>query len=292
MIVQKNVCLAEKTTIHIGGYADLLYVPENDEELTRIAQEIYDRNQNVYILSGGSNLLINDERRFQEVVYMGSACLEMTELGDGRFYIGASNRIQKVISFVNDRGYGGFEKLVGLPAMFGGIIYMNAGIGGEHNSLFTIGDFVETVRAWDLIDKKLVELSADRCDFAHRSSVFHNQRYVILGATIQCRQICREESIRTREERLKFCKENFEYGKGCFGTCFSKASYRILKAMSLYDKVRKLGSGRVTLGKSNPNWLVNKGNGKYKDAIKIINSLKRAHRICFRKIKCEVVIWE
>ena len=64
---------------------------------------------------------------------MKEACNTLVDEGKGRFYIGASNRIQKVISFVNEKGYGGFEELVGLPAMFGGIIYMNAGIGGEKN---------------------------------------------------------------------------------------------------------------------------------------------------------------
>ena len=278
--------------MHIGGYADSLYIPENEEELIKIAQEIYDRSQNVYILSGGSNLLINDERTFESVVYMKSACLEMSDLGDGRFYIGASNRIQKVISFVNDREYGGFEKLIGLPAMFGGIIYMNAGIGGERNSLFTIADFVESVRAWDLQEKTMVELTAEQCRFSHRCSVFHNQRYVILGATIKCKRIGREEAEKAAKDRLDFCKRNFEYGKGCFGTCFSAVNYRILRAISSYDKIRKMGKGRVTFGENNKNWLVNHGGGKYSDAIRIINLCKRAHLICFRKMKCEVVIWE
>ena len=150
MVTQKDVFLADKTTMKIGGYANSFYIPESEEELISITQEIYDKSQRVFILSGGSNLLINDNRRFDEIVYMNSACTEMTNLGEGRFYIGASNRIQKVISYVNEFEYGGFEGLIGLPAMFGGIIYMNAGIGGSKSPLFTIGDFIESVRVWDM----------------------------------------------------------------------------------------------------------------------------------------------
>ena len=156
----------------------MFLVPENEEELIAITQEIYDNTGRVYILSGGSNMLIND-RCFEQVIYMNTACLKMTNLGEGRFYIGASNRIQKVISFVNEAGYGGFEELVGLPAFFGGVVYMNAGIGGHSNSLFTIGDFIETVKAWDLTEKKLVEFSKDQCEFAHRTSVFQKHPYII-----------------------------------------------------------------------------------------------------------------
>lgn len=292
MIIQNNVHLASKTTMKIGGYADIFYIPETEEELIQVSQRIYDEKRKLYILSGGSNLLINDERSFDEIVYMGNACQDMIELGDGRFYIGASNRIQKVISFVNDYEYGGFEGLIGLPALFGGIVYMNAGIGGANNSLFTIGDFVEKVKAWDLQSKMLVEIPSDKCEFGHRHSLFHNQRYLILGAFIKCKSINREESKKVIEMRLKHCREKFEYGKGCFGTCFSSVNYRILKVVSFYDRIRKIGKGRVTFGMNNLNWLVNHGGGTYRDAIGIINVCKRMHRLCNQKIKCEIVIWE
>lgn len=292
MIIQENICLANKTTMKIGGIAKLFYVPETENELIYIAQAIYDANERLLILSGGSNLLINDANCFEKIIYMGSACLEMKELGNNRFYIGASNRIQKVISFVNDHEYGGFEQLIGLPAMFGGIIYMNAGIGGERNSIFTISNFIDSVKVWDLYEKNILELSVDQCEFSHRYSIFHNQRYVILGATIHCNKISREESNRIKTERMKFCKEKFEYGKGCFGTCFSVANYKILKLVAIYDKIRKLGRKKVTFGKNNNNWLVNQGGGTFKDTIRIVKACKFAHCIFRDKIKCEIIIWE
>ena len=292
MIVKNDFCLASKTTMKIGGYADAFYIPENEEELISIAQKIYDENKHVYILSGGSNLLINDKKRFKEVIYMGQACDEMNHLGEGEFFVGASNRIQNVISYVNDFGYGGFERLVGLPALFGGIIYMNAGIGGRENSLFTISDFVLTVKAWNFVERKIVWLSANECCFGHRFSVFHNYQYLILGARIRCLHMDKEQARKVKEERVQFCKNKFEYGKGCFGTCFSDVNYKIIKLLQKSDKLIKLGKGRVTFGKNNPNWLVNHGDGTFGDAMRIIDVCKKVHKICTRDIKCEVIIWE
>ncbi len=165
MITQKDVFLAEKTTMRIGGYANSFYIPESEEELIQIAQEIYDTDHRVFILSGGSNLLINDKKRFNAIVHMKSACTEMTHLGEGKFYIGASNRIQKVIAYVNDFEYGGFEGLIGLPAMFGGIIYMNAGLGGSKRPLFTISDFIESVRVWDMKKKSSWKCTCQNVNF-------------------------------------------------------------------------------------------------------------------------------
>lgn len=292
MVIHNDFHLATKTTMKIGGYCENLYVPENEDELVSLVRDIYREDGRVMILSGGSNLLISDNVRFGRVVSMESACIELTHLGDGRFYVGASVRIQKVISFVNDVGYGGFEELIGLPAMFGGIIYMNAGIGGETNSRFTIGEFVETVRAWDMEKEQIVELASEECKFCHRSSLFHNQKYVILGAVIRCNELNIDEAKRIKDERISFCKRNFEYGKGCFGTCFSKASYKLLKVISRYDALRKLGKGRVTFGEKNKNWLVNHGEGTFNDAIRIINACKKFHKLFRREAKCEIVIWE
>jgi UDP-N-acetylenolpyruvoylglucosamine reductase len=182
--------------------------------------------------------------------------------------------------------------LVGLPAFFGGVIYMNAGIGGRTDSLFTIGEFVESVRAWDLTEKKLVEFSKEQCGFVHRKSVFHDHPYVILGAVIQCMERSLEESKQRKADRLQFCKENFEYGNGCFGSCFSRANRRILKAVSLFCKVVKLGRGRVTFAEHEANWLVNRGAGRYQDAIRIIRFCQWAHRLVHREIRCEVILWE
>lgn len=108
MIILNNEPLSKRTTFHIGGTAEKLYIPESEEELIQVSKDIYDRDHRVYVISGGSNLLINDDRVFPEVVCMAKACRELEQLHDGVFYIGASVRIQKAISFVNSFGYGGF----------------------------------------------------------------------------------------------------------------------------------------------------------------------------------------
>ena len=150
MKLQKNVKLSTKTTFHVGGYAKNFYIPESEKELIDIVTELYEKEEMIYLLSGGSNLLINDQRQFESVISMKDACTELVNIGNGSFYIGASNRIQRVITFVNEYGYGGFEELIGLPAMFGGIVCMNAGIGGENSTLFTISEFIKYVKVYDL----------------------------------------------------------------------------------------------------------------------------------------------
>ena len=293
MIILNNEPLSKRTTFHIGGTAEKLYIPESEEELIQVSKDIYDRDHRVYVISGGSNLLINDDRAFPEVVCMAKACRELEQLHDGVFYIGASVRIQKAISFVNSFGYGGFEELIGLPALFGGIIYMNAGIGRESAPLFTISEFVDSVRALDLKTGETVTLTAEEGRFGHRTSVFKNGQYIILGAQITCRATDRDDAASRIQKRREHCHKSFEYGKGCFGSCFMRFKGPILRTLSaLYKKGILKYSGKVRFANNNANWLVNEGGGTYKDAMTIINRCKKLHKLAFQKLECEVIIWD
>ena len=130
----QNVNLADKTTFRVGGIARYYFIPENVEELTETICKLKDSDYR--LISGGSNLLINDKKTFENVISCELFDKQLEFLGGGLFYVGASNKIQEAISFVNGYGYGGFEELIGLPALFGGIIYMNAGIGGRKKVKF------------------------------------------------------------------------------------------------------------------------------------------------------------
>ena len=289
MIIKENASLSMLTTIKIGGNVKKLYIPENEKELIECAKELHRRDNKLYIISGGSNILANDNRDFEAVISMEKSCTDIFCIGDGEFYVGASVRIQKVITFVNENNYGGFEELVGLPAMFGGIICMNAGIGGEKGSRFTIGKFIQSVKAYNMINNCIEEINCKDCRFSHRSSIFKNGNYVILGGTIKCNGIKKSESQKRVVERQRFCKDNFEYGKGCFGSCFSESRYKILKMCSLIYRPFEKG---IHFGRKNANWLYNDGYGKYKDTTRAIDFCMKVHRLLHQKIITEVVIWD
>ena len=57
-----NESLKKYTTIKIGGIAKRLYIPESTDELIELINKL--NSSKLYIISGGSNLLINDEKVF------------------------------------------------------------------------------------------------------------------------------------------------------------------------------------------------------------------------------------
>ncbi len=286
MKVLNDVSLAKKTTFKVGGKAVNYYIPENTDDVRRLISDLKDREY--YILSGGSNLLINDKRSYEHIIFCGEFDREMTHLGDGRFYIGASNRIQRVISFVNENGFGGFEELICLPAMFGGNIYMNAGIGGKNKEKFNIGDFIIKVKCMDRSNGDIVWISKEDCKFGYRYSIFKENNYIILGAEIQLSPQSPDVSKNNIAKRREFCKSHQEWGKGCFGSCFSTKNWKILNMTRKLSKFK----GGVYQSHLNSNWLVNDGSGTFDDAMKIIDRITFLHKLFHASIEPEVIIWK
>lgn len=281
-----DIGLSDKTSFKVGGTAKNYYIPDSDEDILQLLHSI---DADYYILSGGSNILINDKKTFEHVISMEKTDNSMTPLGDGKFYIGASCRIQKVIAFVNDNGYGGFEELYGLPALFGGIVYMNAGIGKREKARFNICDFIVRVKCIDRSTKEIIWLDKDDCDYSYRHSVFMRNDKIILGAEISCVPQTLEESKERIKKRLEYCRSNQVWGKGCFGTCFCLCSRKLLKAARIMKKITMKG---ITVSQKNPNWITNNGKATFKETIKYIRFCKRLHKLMRKKIEREVQVWD
>lgn len=285
---ERSVQLSSKTTLRIGGVADSFYTPEGETELAGLALDLSKQGDLPYVLSGGSNLLICDYKTFPHVVSMAAVDSSIADFGEGRFYIGASNKMQKVIRYVNARGFGGFEDLFRLPALFGGIICMNAGTGGRGREVFNISQFVLRVRAMDVETGEIKWLSADECCFTFRDSIFRRGNYFILGAEIQCEAMSRDASARAIKARLLHCRQTQEWSKGCFGSCFSEFSPALMR-LAWYLRSQR---GGIRFTRRNPNWLNNDGTGTFDDAISLVHHYERVHRVFGKTISREVVVWD
>ena len=284
MIIKKNESLANHTSFKLGGTAEEFFVPESVEELTELVQarpELYD-----FIISGGSNLLINDRKIFPAVLSMERCNPVIEKRDDGTYYVGASVRIQKLINQINLEGFGGIEYLYSLPAMFGGIVYMNAGRGKAHHQ--NIGDYILSVDV--LLDGERKTYREEECDFSHRHSVFQTlDRCVILGATLRFDPTDPEEGAAKVRERIDFCRQNQDNSAPTFGSVFRVSDNRIMKL------VQMTGMGKASgchFSKKTKNWMLKGENGTYADAEKLIERVKKLHKMLRRPCKLEVKTWK
>lgn len=272
-----NEDLSKYTTIHIGGKAQEVIIPETVEELCDIIRE----RSPEYFIGGGSNLLIAD-RQFDLIIDLRRFDNSLTFLGDGKFIVGASLRLQSLINQINEKGYGGIEYLYSVPGLVGGAVAMNAGRGRKYNK--SISDYIISV---DVIrNGKLITLAREECKFEYRKSAFKGKNEIITSCLFEFPGMNPKESSKRKKERLAWCKETQDSARPNFGSVFCEYNPRIMRLARKYKIGRQVHFSDKTL-----NWIVNEG-GNYKEAVNAIKSVELIHRLSFQKCRKEIIIWK
>lgn len=164
--VEKQALLAPYTTLHIGGPAQYLAFPKNQNELASLLQEAKSREMPIYLLGGGSNLLINDHGVKGLVIHLTGdfSKIEIAPLGD-RVWIGTAFSFPKLTRLCLELGWETALGWSGVPGLVGGALKMNAG-----TRMGEIGELVVQVEAVTPAGKLL--LSHAQMGFAYRHTNF------------------------------------------------------------------------------------------------------------------------
>lgn len=278
MIIKEHVKLSEITTIKMGGIAEKMYIPQNEDELIDVINHLSPK----YFIGGGSNLLINDTI-LDVVVNLREFNKNIESLGNGEYILGASLRLQNVIKSINEDGYGGIEYLYSVPGLIGGAVVMNAGRGKRFNKC--ISDYIISIKVFH--NGKIEWIPKDECDFSHRYSIFKQSDYLVLAARMKFEKKEKQETERLRLERIEHCKQFQDNSKPNFGSVFSESNSFIMKLFQFKIIGKKDG---IMFSSKTPNWILNCG-GSFDDALLLINRVERIHKLFGKKCKREVIIW-
>jgi UDP-N-acetylmuramate dehydrogenase len=183
---QEFAPLAPFTTLGIGGPARYLCQVEDEAGVAAVVRFARDRGLPLFILGGGSNLLVSDAG-FDGVV-MRVALTGKTERPDGGdvlLTVGAGEDWNSVVLYAVERGYAGIECLAGIPGDAGGTPVQNVGAYGQE-----VSETIVSVRAYDLESHRSVDLDHKACRFGYRRSLFNTEargRYIVTAATYRLR---------------------------------------------------------------------------------------------------------
>ncbi len=198
--IQENVSLAPLTTLSIGGAARLFVEAASEAELIAAMELAETRGLPVFILGGGSNVLISDEG-FPGLVIRVAIKGISGRVGWDRLITCPTDENQSKLAeeitagagedwdgFVRqcaERDLAGVECLSGIPGLVGGTPVQNVGAYGQE-----VSETIVKVRAFDRQTKQIVELSNAECGFRYRASIFNStkrDRYVVLAVSFALR---------------------------------------------------------------------------------------------------------
>jgi UDP-N-acetylmuramate dehydrogenase len=126
--VRADVPLARYTSFRIGGPALVFVEPADQEDLRTALALARAEALPVYILGGGSNILVRDGG-FKGLVVHPTAFQRLERQG-ATVMAGAGVRISRLLAFCCRQGLAGLEILSGVPGMVGGAVWGNAGAWG------------------------------------------------------------------------------------------------------------------------------------------------------------------
>jgi UDP-N-acetylmuramate dehydrogenase len=183
--IQKNHLLAPYTTLRIGGPARFFCEVTTEAELLEAVAYARQQALPIFVLGGGSNLLVSDRGFDGLVLHMAIATATQfrTDADILEAIVAAGTDWNAFVLSICEQGTTGVECLAGIPGSVGGTPVQNVGAYGQE-----VADTIASVRALDLESLAFTTLSHDQCRFAYRSSIFnttHRNRYLVTQVTFR-----------------------------------------------------------------------------------------------------------
>jgi UDP-N-acetylmuramate dehydrogenase len=168
MHVKENQPLAPFTTFGIGGPARWFVQAASEAEIAEAVAWARSRNTSLFVLGGGSNLLVSDRGFDGLVLRVPLTGISSSDKGAQRIYsCAAGENWDAFVERATRDNCAGIECLAGIPGTVGGTPVQNVGAYGQE-----VSSTIDRVRAFDLTLLEFVEFTAAQCEFSYRRSRF------------------------------------------------------------------------------------------------------------------------
>jgi UDP-N-acetylmuramate dehydrogenase len=248
--------LAEQTWFRVGGKADVLFRPVDEDDLIEFLIHCPNHIPRT-ILGAGSNVLVRDQGLRGVVIRLGRGFSTIIIEGE-ELTVGAGALDRTVALTCADHGLGGFEFLVGIPGTMGGAVKMNAGAYGRE-----IKDCLLWAEAVDFYGVKH-RLNAEDLKFKYRHSELSDQMIV---TKVRLKGYAADPTtLHQTLARLLREREDSQPVRGRTGGSTFKNPPQ-LKAWELIDQAgcRGLTIGGAQMSPKHCNFMLNLGNATAND---------------------------
>lgn len=259
-----NESLKKYTTLRIGGNAFCVYKPDNLDNLRKAYNFIIRNNLDFFVLGNGSNLLISDDNH--QKIFISLKKLNNVVLKKNILNVEAGASSPVVAKGVSRLGYSGLEFLAGIPATFGGIIYMNAGAQNK-----AISDCLESVTYLDEFGNLCEMVNINDKGFNYRTSPFQKRKVIIVSCKIKL-NLCKNESspleiFNSYLQKKKETQPLNAFSAGCaFKNHYTTPAWKLIEGAGCSN----LSINSASVSKIHHNFLVNNNNATFKDMYELL----------------------
>ena len=251
--IERDAPLAPYTWFRVGGPADVLFIPEDEDDLAAFLKAL-DPAVPVLPIGVGSNLLVRDGGIEGVAIRLGRGFAKVEPRGENRIYAGAAVPDAILAREAARAGIAGLEFYRGVPGAVGGALTMNAGCYGAETKDVLVEAYAVT-RAGERLT-----LSNAQMDFVYRKSRAAAERPMIFTGGLFAGQADDPASVNARMEEITARREASQpirekTGGSTFKNPPGDSAWRLVDAAGWRGKP----FGGATFSDKHANFLINTG---------------------------------
>lgn len=290
--IQEKIPLAPMTSFRIGGDARFYVEAHSIQDLKDAIKFAKEKDMEFCVLSGGTNVLVNDKGFDGLVVRM-----KMNEIGvsGNELVAEAGVPLIKAVNIAASMDLTGIENLAGIPGTLGGAIRGNAGAFGSE-----VDENIKEIKAIDLKNFKEISFSREKAEFGYRTSIFKkNKNLLVLSATFELKKGNAKEIKQKIKDVIIRRTSGWLHGARSAGSFFmnpivkneklrnefakdsgTQSKDETLPAGWLIDRAGLRGKkmGGAMISENHGNYIINTGNATAEEIIMLASYVKQQVR--------------
>ncbi len=270
--IEKDKDLTTLNTLRSLSVAEYFLEANTREDLISGVRFAKENKLPLFILAGGSNLAIVKNKISGLVIKNNYKELKIIKETDKDVLLSVSSGypVSLLVNETVNKGYEGFEYHKGLPGTVGGAIYMNS---KWTRPVSYFGDSLEYAY---LVNDRTGDKKVDKnyFKFAYDYSILQKTKEVLLEAVFKLKKINPSILKERSEQAFEYRKKTQPMGVATSGCFFKNIEGKSAGQMIDQSGLKNFSVGDFFISPVHANFIINRGNGKARDLVKLVRIIK------------------
>lgn len=265
--MQRDHPLRDLNTWGVGGICSTYDSPRTAEEASVSVAAALKQKLDLYVLGGGSNVLVSDDPIQSAVIHTQKLDhIKLRRPGNGdtiEIEAAAGVPVKKLLALTINEGLGGLEFLTGIPGTLGGALWGNAGADGCGFS-----GLIKEVSAVDR-NANVIRVGEDLFEWKYRKCPVDESIVALITSCVISLRTAPKEMIFKNIKRFAGMKRGQPLGRKTAGCVFKNPPG--MSAGRLLDECRCKGMrvGGAVVSGSHANFIENDGDASSRDIYRL-----------------------